>query len=133
VILRRLLYFLIGAAALSVSAGVIVVALAYGLYALVRPALGPAGASGVVAAAAALLIGLIGLILTNMARPPPKKKSSEPESVVERVIDFVRSKPLTSVGAAIAAGILAVRNPGYLGSALRSFVEGVDSPRKKGR
>ncbi len=133
-ILRRLLYFLIGAAALSVSAGVIVVALAYGLFALVRPYVGPAGASGVVAAAAAVLIGLIGLIMTNLARPPPRKPPSEPESVIDRIIDFVRSKPVTAVGAAIAAGILAVRNPGYLGTALRSFIEGTQAaPKKKGR
>jgi membrane associated rhomboid family serine protease len=132
VILRRLLYFLTGAAALSVSAGVVVVALAYALYALVKPAVGPAGASGIVAGAAAVLIGLIGLVLTNMARPP-KKKPGEPESIVDRIVDFVRSKPVTSLGAAIAAGILAVRNPGYLGMALRSFVEGRQPPRKKGR
>jgi hypothetical protein len=54
--------------------------------------------------------------------------------VVDRIIDFVRSKPVTSVGAAIAAGILVVRNPGYLGAALRSFLEGADpAPKKKGR
>jgi len=130
VILRRLLYFLAGATALSVSAGVIVVALSYGLFALVKPYVGAAGASGVVAGAAAVLIGLIGLVLTIMAKPP-KKKADEPESLVDRIVDFVRSKPVTSLGAAIAAGILAVRNPGYLGMALRSFVEAGQPPKKK--
>ena len=129
-ILRRLLYFLAGATALSVSAGVIVVALSYGLFALVKPYVGAAGASGVVAGAAAVLIGLIGLVLTIMAKPP-KKKADEPESLVDRIVDFVRSKPVTSLGAAIAAGILAVRNPGYLGMALRSFVEAGQPPKKK--
>ena len=134
-ILRRLLYFMAGATALSVSAGVIVVALAYGLFALVKPYVGAAGASGVVAAAAALLIGLIGLILANLARPPkpPKRKPDEPESVVDRIVDFVRNRPVTAVGAALVAGLLAVRNPSYLGLALRTFVEGRQPPKKPGR
>jgi hypothetical protein len=124
-----------GATALSVSAGVIVVALAYGLFALVKPYVGAAGASGVVAAAAAVLIGLIGLILANLAKPPkpPKRKPDEPESVVDRIVDFVRTRPVTAVGAALVAGLLAVRNPGYLGLALRTFVEGRDPPKKPRR
>jgi hypothetical protein len=130
VILRRILYFLAGATALSVSAGVIVVALAYALFALVKPAVGPAGASAVVAGAAAVLIGLIGLALSLMARPP-KKKQGEPDSFVDRVVEFVTSKPVTSLGAAIAAGILMVRNPRYLGMALSSFFEPKDPKKKK--
>ena len=129
-ILRRILYFLAGATALSVSAGVIVVALAYALFALVKPAVGPAGASAVVAGAAAVLIGLIGLALSLMARPP-KKKQGEPDSIVDRVVEFVTSKPVTSLGAAIAAGILLVRNPRYLGMALSSFFEPADKKKKK--
>lgn len=129
-ILRRILYFLAGATALSVSAGVIVVALAYALFALVKPAVGPAGASAVVAGAAAVLIGLIGLVLSLLARPP-KKKPGEPDSLVDRVVDFVSSKPFTSLAAALAAGILMVRNPRYLGMALSSFFEGPDKKKKK--
>src|SRR5690348_2635257 len=78
VILRRILLALAGITALSVSAGVIVVALAYALYALVKPEIGPAGGAAVVAAAAAILIGLIGLMLTLMARPP-KPKPGQPQ------------------------------------------------------
>lgn len=129
-ILRRILYFLAGATALSVSAGVIVVALAYALFALVKPYVGPAGASAIVAGSAAVLIGLIGLVLSLMARPP-KKKPGEPDSLVDKVVDFVTSKPVTSIGAAIAAGILLVRNPRYLGMALSSFFEGPEKKKKK--
>jgi hypothetical protein len=130
VILRRILFFLAGATALSVSAGVIVVALAYALFALVKPALGPAGASAVVAGAAAVLIGLIGLVLSLLARPP-KKKPGEPDSIVDRVVDFVSSKPFTSLAAALAAGVLMVRNPRYLGMALNSFFDRPDKKKKK--
>jgi hypothetical protein len=133
VILRRLLFYLAGAAALSVSAGVVVVALAYALFALVEPFVGPAGAAAIVAGSAGVLIGLIGLVLTNMAKPPkpPKRKPGEEESVVERAMDFIRSKPVTSIGTALAAGILMVRNPSYLGRALRSFLEGQEEPKRR--
>jgi hypothetical protein len=129
VILRRLLFLLAGATALAVSAGVFVIALSYGLFALVEPYVGRAGAAGVVAAAAATLIGLLGLLLVGAARPP-KRKPSEPQSVVDRVMDFVRTKPVTALGGAVVAGILAIRNPSYLGAVARAFMEGREPPRR---
>jgi hypothetical protein len=132
VIFRRLLFLLAAATMLAVSAGVIVIALAYALFALVRPYVGPAGGAAIVAGAAALLIGLIGLTFALMARRP-RRKASEPESVTDRIVDFVKSKPITAVGGAIAAGILAIRNPGYLGRAIRAFIEGREAPRGRRR
>jgi hypothetical protein len=129
VILRRILLALAGVTALAVSAGVIVVALAYALYALVKPAIGPAGGAAVVAGAAAMLIGLIGVMLTRMARPP-KRRRAEPQSLIDRVVEFVRDKPVTSIAAAVAAGLVAVRNPKYLGAVMRAFVEGREPPRR---
>ena len=126
-IFRRLLFLLAGATALAVSAGIVVVALAFALYALATPYVGRAGGAAVVALAAAILIGLIGFLLTRQGRPRPRK-AGEPETITDRVADFVRSKPVTAIAGAIAAGILAIRNPGYLGSLLRAFVEGREQP-----
>jgi hypothetical protein len=123
VIFRRLLFLLAGATALAVSAGIVVAALAFALYALVTPYVGRAGGGAIVALAAALLIGLIGFLLTRQGRPPKRKEGESPK-VTDRIFDFVKAKPVTSIAGAIAAGILAVRNPGYLGSLLRAFVEG---------
>ena len=117
------------ATALAVSAGVIVVALAFALYALAKPYVGAAGGAAVVAGAAALLIGAIGLAIGWAARPR-RRKIREPESPLDRVVDFIRDKPVTSIAAAIAAGLMAVRNPGYLGAAIRSFVDGRERPRR---
>ena len=130
-ILRRILFFMASATALATAAGVVVVALAYTLYALVKPEVGPAGAAASVAGAAAILIGLLGFAIGLAARPPKRKKrpSNEPESVVERIADFVRDKPVTAIAGAIAAGLLAVRNPKYLGSVIRSFMEGRETRR----
>lgn len=136
-IFRRLLFLLAGAIALAVSAGVVVIALAFALYALVEPYIGRAGAAASVALAAAILIGLLGFILTRLGRRParPHRKPGEPETITDRVADFVRSRPVTAIAGAIAAGILAVRNPGYLGSLIRAFVEGREHPRggRRGR
>jgi hypothetical protein len=129
VIFRRLLFLLAGATMLAVGAGVLVVALAYAEFALAKPYVGVAGASGVVAGSAALFIGLLGLILVNAGKPP-KRKPSEPQSVVDRLMDFIRQRPVTALGGAIAAGILAIRNPTYLGAVIRAFVEGREPPRR---
>jgi hypothetical protein len=135
VIFRRLLFLLAGAMALAVSAGVVVIALAFALYALAEPYVGRAGAAGIVAVAAALLIGVLGFLLTRLGRPRarPRPKAGEPETITDRVADFVRSRPVTAIAGAIAAGILAVRNPGYLGSLVRAFVEGREHPRGRRR
>ena len=128
-IFRRLLFILAGATALAVSAGVFVVALAYGEFALARTYVGAAGASGVVAGSAALFIGFLGLMLALAGRPP-KRKPEEPQSAVDRLIEFVRSKPVSALVGAVVACILAIRNPSYLGSVIRAFVEGRDTPRR---
>jgi hypothetical protein len=45
-------------------------------------------------------------------------------------MNFFRDKPVVAVGAALGAGFLAVRNPKYLGAAIRSFIEGHETPKK---
>ena len=66
------------------------------------------------------------------ARGPRRRRNREPESIVERIADFVRDKPVTTIAAAIAAGLMAVRNPKYLGGqAFRAFVEGREWPNKR--
>jgi hypothetical protein len=134
VIFRRLLFLLAGATALAVSAGIVVVALAFALYALAEPYVGRAGAAGIVALAAALLVGVLGFVLAMSGRRPARKpKPGEPDTITDRIFDFVRSKPVTAIAGAVAAGILAVRNPGYLGSLIRAFVEGREGPRGRRR
>ena len=134
-IFRRLLFLLAGATALAVSAGIVVVALAFALYALAEPYVGRAGAAGIVALAAAILIGLLGFILAMSGRRRVRKPKpgDPPETITDRIFDFVRAKPVTSIAGAVAAGILAVRNPGYLGSLIRAFVEGREPRGRRGR
>jgi len=129
--LRRLLLGLIAAAAMATSASVLVVALALALFALVEPYCGRAGAAATVAGAAALLIGLLGLTIGLVARARrPKPKPNALGGVVEQIFELVREKPLVALSAALGAGLMAIRNPTYLGSAIRAFLEGRPPKRK---
>jgi hypothetical protein len=121
---------LAAAAAFAASAAVCVVALAFALYAGVEPYLGRAGASGVVAGAAALFIFFLALMLSRIGRPRPRPKPATAEGLLERALEFIRDKPVVAIAAAIGVGILAVRNPQYFGAAIRAFVEGRDPPKR---
>jgi hypothetical protein len=130
---RRLFLALAAAAAFATSAAVCVVALAFALYALVEPYVGRAGAAAIVAGLAALIIALGALFLGAAATGKSGKRGKAQlaaGSVMERVIRFVREKPVVAVSAALAAGFMAVRNPLYLGAALRAFFEGREIPRR---
>jgi len=129
--LRRLLLGLIAAAAMATSAAIFVVALAFTLYALVEPYWGRAGAAATVAGVAALLIGLLGATIGLVARARrPKPRLNAMGGVAERIFELVREKPLMAISAALGAGFMAIRNPTYLGSAIRAFLEGRPPKRK---
>jgi hypothetical protein len=129
-ILGRVGVALAAAAILATSAAIFVIALAFALFALVRPYVGPAGAGAVVAGAAALLILLVGVAVALAPTPKPIQISPRGKDPVDRILNFFRDVPVTAVIAAIATGVIAVRNPKYLGTAVRSFLEGDD---RKGR
>ncbi|MHB8530509.1 MAG: hypothetical protein ACYC8V_13500 [Caulobacteraceae bacterium] len=120
--IRRLLLGLAAAGAAFASVGIGLVALAFTLYDLVLPDLGPAGSAAVVAAAAAVILAVAGLMVALLARPK-RLKSPRDAGLGEKAMAFFREKPVLAISAAAAAGFLAVRNPRYLGHALRSFLE----------
>ena len=124
-IFRRVLLALMAAATFSAAAAVIVVALAFALYALAEPPLGRAGAAAAVALATAVLIALAGMILALMGRSKRSRAASSfSGGALERAIAFIRQKPIVAASAAIGAGLMAARNPKYLGEALRAFLDG---------
>ncbi len=129
-ILRRLLLALMAAATFAAATAVIVVALAFGLYALIEPHWGRAGAAACVALAAAVLMGLVGVSLSLAARLKRLKKPVAPQGgLLERALAFVREKPIVAASAAVGAGLMAARNPKYLGEVFRAFFEGGSRPK----
>lgn len=124
-ILRRLIVLATLTAGLAVSGCVVVVAFTYSLYALLAPILGAAGATAVLVGVVAIIMGAAAGVLFAMSRP--KKvvavtAQSPVSRAVEALAETVRERPVVVILAAVGAGILAIRNPAYLASALRAFI-----------
>ena len=126
-ILRRLIILAIVLAGIAVSAGVMVVGLTYSIYALLEPRVGPAGAIGVMVAVLAIVLGAAAAVLFAMSRPKTTvvvataPAPSPINNIIETLSDTVRERPVIVLLAAVGAGVLAIRNPLYLASALRAF------------
>lgn len=132
-IIRKIVLALVAAAAILAASGVLVVAAAFALFALVRPVLGAAGAAGVVCLAAGLLIGLIGLIAGLQASGVRRKLARSREgapSVLDQLIELARERPLVSGGAVIAAAALAIRNPMVLAGIVKAVLSRKPTPGK---
>lgn len=124
-IFKRILFGMMAASAFSAAVAVAVFALGFALYAGLEPHLGRAGAAAGVAVACVLLISASGLAMARVGRPKRAvARPPVPEGVLDRALAFMKQKPVLATAAAIAAGVLAVRNPKYLGSVLKAFVEG---------
>ena len=121
-------------AAMAVAAATGVIALAFALYALLRGPLGPAGASACVAAVCALAIAVAGLVAATGS--VAREEEAEHLGLVERLLDLVRDKPVTTISAAVAAGLLLIRNPSVVGVVLRTLLEtwpGPEAAPRRGR
>ena len=125
---RRLILSAIVLAGLVVSAGVVVVGLIYALYALLEPALGRAGATGALVAVVAVLLGVAAAVLFRLSRSKTETvvvvASPAPSPVaglMDALSDTMRDRPVVVLLAAVGAGVLVVRNPVYLASAIRAF------------
>ena len=124
-IFERTLLAAAAVAATAAAVAVAVVSAAFAVYALLKPNLGPAGAAACVAAIFALL-AIAGALIAGMrakAQHHPKVGGHEMgPGLTERLLEVVREKPVTSAAAAIAAGVLAMRNPQLVGVVLSAFL-----------
>jgi hypothetical protein len=127
-IVTRLLMGFVAIAAISASVAVAVFASAFALFALVQPYVGSAGGGAVVAGAFALIALIVGLI----AMPRRKRRRAEgPSGVAEDLMDLVRDKPLAAAGVALAAGVMAMRNPRVITEVARAFFGERNRKRRK--
>ncbi len=73
--------------------------------------------------AAAIVLGVLALVLFSKAKGPrlnTKGKAADGSaSLVERVTDLVSERPVVAASAAVAAGLLAWRNPTLVSTVLR--------------
>jgi hypothetical protein len=104
-----------------------VVAAGFALYALLEPRIGRPGAAAIVALILALIAMIAGLILTRSPRPS-KAAEAEP-GLAERVIEIARTKPILAAAGAIAAGLIAWRNPALVGVVMAALLKKPDSDK----
>ncbi len=121
--IAKLVSFVVALAAMAAAAGVLVVSAAFAVYALLRTYVGPAGAAACVTLAAAILLGVLALVMFGKAKGPQGKVKDKAAAgtggLVERLTELVSDRPVVAAGAAVAAGLLAWRNPTLVSTILR--------------
>lgn len=131
--MERTLMALAAAAAIAAAAAVGVFSAFFALYALVEPQLGAPGAAAVVAASAAILVALAGFIAARKVegdRPRGAAHTPPDATLVDTILSLVRERPLLASGAAVAAGIYALRNPQLIAAVLRAFMDKPSPPKR---
>ena len=128
-IFGKTLTTLAAAAAIAAAAAVGVFAAAFALFAVLQPYLGAAGSAAVVAAVAALIVGIAGLLA---ARKVEEKVQPTPAMdglfFAEKAIEMVKARPILTVGAGLAAGIIAFRNPALAAIVAKALLDSGKPP-----
>lgn len=125
-ILKKAIFYVTGVAAASAAASVCVVALAFALHAAVAPYVGPAWASAIVAGAAALLIGLIAVVLLSAGKgpKPAAHQPLEQRDLTSRLFELARDKPWVAAGAVAAAAAVVIKNPKITAAIISAVMAG---------
>ena len=116
---------------MAAAASVVVVSAAFAVYALLRTYIGPAGAAACVTLAAAVVLGVLALVMFSKAKGPkvtPRKPGTG--GMVDRLTDLVSDRPVVAAGAAVAAGLLAWRNPTLVSTLLRVLEPRADARKR---
>ncbi len=128
IVARKAMMLVGAAAALAACAVTAVVALAFTVYALLREVVGPAGAAACVVGVVCVIAGLAAFIAYRQVGPPRRLSrdsvSSPPRmSTVDRIAQAVRDRPIIAAGAALAAGLMALRNPVLVAAVVRALTQ----------
>lgn len=119
-------------AAVFAAVAAAVVAAAFAFYALLEPALGRPGAAALVALICALIAAVAALLMTRGlgGRRRAGEAAEADQDIFERVISLARAKPALAVGAALAAGLIAFRNPAIISLIATALSRKTGGPRR---
>lgn len=122
---KTLIQTLTTATIVAISAGVSLVAAAFGLFVLLRSLWGEAIACAIVAGLFALVALVVAFVASKPALPAKRPLQAPPETspILATLMAVVRDKPLVSAAVAAAAGIIAVRNPQMISSLIAAFLQ----------
>jgi Co/Zn/Cd efflux system component len=130
VIFGKTLTALAAAAAIAAAAAVSVFAAAFALFAVIAPHLGPAGAAAIVAAVAALIVGVAGLLAAHKAEEKAQPPAPDGFAFAERAIEMIKDRPILTVGAGLAAGLIAFRNPALAAIVAKALFDSQKPPQR---
>lgn len=126
--LGRFLNIAAAFAAVAAAAVVVVVAASFAVYAAAKPYVGEAWAAAIVAGVFALVAVIIAWVATRKVAPKTKPGKPADASVVDRMIDLAKERPLVALGAGAAATAAAVtvllRNPAVITAVISAFLAG---------
>ena len=130
--LKRILNLAAALTAVAAAAAVVVIAASFAVYALAKPYLGEAGAAAVVAGVFALIAVIVAWLATRKVTPKAKRGGKvDDQSVIDRLIDMAKERPLIALGATAAAVTVMLRNPAVITAVISAFVAGnASKPRK---
>lgn len=127
--IARALTGLTALAVLCAAVTVAVVAAALALFWALTPSLGDTVAAAIVAGLFALIVAVavLAVVSTSGKNKHDKHGSHHDEGhadfdIVGKAIEIAREKPLWAAGAAVAAGLLAIRNPALVATIVAAFM-----------
>jgi hypothetical protein len=113
---------------LATATTIAVVAAAFAFFFALEPVVGRAGAAGLLAGLLALLVSITVLIVASRGNAPHHDHGHGgggiPDfSFVERIIEMAKDKPILAAAAAVAAGLIVVRNPALVATIITAIMQ----------
>lgn len=123
--MERTLMAVAAGAAIAAAAAAGVFSAFFALFAFLEPYVGTAGAAAIIAGCSAVAIAMAGFVAARKAEGDRKAAAAQPADagLVEIILGVVRDRPILSAGAAVAAGIYALRNPQLVAAVVRAFMD----------
>ena len=122
-IFRKFIGMLAAFAAIAAAAAIVMIALAFAIYAALRDLIGPAWAAAAVAGIVALIAVVLAFLITRKAAPPKPVKGDD-RNLSAKLIDLARERPLVALAAVGAAAAVVVKNPRILAAVVTDCFEG---------
>lgn len=123
--LERTLAAVAGVITLAALIFVAVAAAAIAIFALLEPAVTAAGAAAIVAGIFGLIAALaIAFVATRNDKPRDRDGDGIPDlGMVERLIDMAKDRPILSLAALVAGGVILFRNPAMVATIAAAFLD----------
>lgn len=122
-ILRKAIYYVTAVVSLAATAVICIVFLALSLHAAMKPLVGDAWASVIVAGAAVLLAGAISAVMLYRAAPP-RHQREEHRDMSSRMFELAQAKPLVALGIVGAVAAVALKNPRTTATVVSALMAG---------